>query len=109
DQRARETLVVHCRHGDEHLAVEVTSGGTLSRHLACKAHGHRLPDRFAFGNVSWRGKFTRRPAFRTVLRWVASVSDSRRIRSRLRCRLLAEVAYFAAACRRSAAKCSSSR
>ena len=60
DERAGETFVHHRRHGDQHLAVEITPAPTsiLSRCAARQFHSRKVADRSAFANEWQRQKFT---------------------------------------------------
>ena len=60
DHRAREALVTHRRHGDEHLPVEIAARRRLAGGFARKLHAKRLPDRFVIANLAGRQKFSHR-------------------------------------------------
>src|ERR1700687_42154 len=57
DHRAGEALVVHRRHRDQHLAVEIATRRLLASRFARKLHDKRLSNQSAFANDAHARKF----------------------------------------------------
>src|SRR5581483_3408202 len=62
DERTRETLVQHGRHGDQHLAVQIAPDPTLPRCAARHFHGGKVSLSIRFWKRTAAPKVQARPA-----------------------------------------------
>src|SRR6185437_7631109 len=69
DHRARKPLVVHRRHRDQHLTIEIAARRGLASRFAGKLHGKRVSNQSVFATTQAGLSSITPPSYSTVQLW----------------------------------------